>query len=162
MEAGCPVLGRVDDAGLARGADEGQGGGGVVEEGLVAVVEVQAGAEHVGLAEGGELVGAEGVAVGAEEGVVGGVRGGVGLDAGDEGAVDEGFEGGGVAGAVAREELGKGELAGGGDGWVDLGGDREEWRVLAPEVRRVGVALEAVFGGIAAGGGVLDDVSVGS
>lgn len=161
VEAGGPVLGRVDDAGLARGADEGEGGGGVVEQGPVALVEVQAGAEHVGLAKGGELVGAEGVAVGAEEGVVGGVRGGVGLDAGDEGAVDEGFEGRGVAGAVAGEELGKGELAGGGYGWVDLGGDREEGRVLAPEVGCVGVTLEAVFRGIATCGGVLDDVSVG-
>lgn len=126
MEAGGPVLGRVDDAGLARGADEGEGGGGVVEEGPVALVELQAGAEHVSLAERGELVGAEGVAVGAEEGVVRGVRLGVSLDAGDEGAVEDGFEGRGVAGAVAGEELGKGELAGGGDGWVDFRGDREE------------------------------------
>lgn len=78
------------------------------------------------LAERGELVGAEGVAVGAEEGVVRGVRLGVSLDAGDEGAVEDGFEGRGVAGAVAGEELGKGELAGGGDGWVDFRGDREE------------------------------------
>ena len=116
-----PILvGRTDEGGVVPG------------EVLVAVVEVDARVDHLLLAEGGELVGAEGVFVRFDELVAWGVGGDIALDFPDEGLVEDGFAHGGISSPVTGEDLGRDYPATVRDGWVDLGGHREEGGVLAP------------------------------
>ena len=88
------ILGRMDHTSFARGTDERRIR---ASQSLIALVEFNAGIDHLLLAECRELVCAEGIVDIAPQ-------------FGDQGGVDEGFESGRIASTMTREDVDKGDL----------------------------------------------------